>query len=103
MFDFSEEKKEKYYLRAEMYLQENRLSCLKVDRDKFTVQGKEHLAKVYFVSFSKKTVTKKELEKAKTLDKIVITNDRTTKPKPGKPESIRENGYVELELDEEDW
>lgn len=102
MFDFSDENKEKYYIRAEEYLAEHDLRCFQIDRERFGLQGLSHKVKIYFVPFSKQTVHKDKLIYARSLEQIVITNDRFTKRKKGAYNVLRENGYVELDLDEED-
>lgn len=103
MFDLSDEKKEKYYARAEEYMQENKMTGFEIDRDRFYALNSTHQVGIYFVPFYPKKVTKKELMYAKTLDKVVITNDRFSPRKKGASASMRENGYILLEMDEEDW
>lgn len=103
MFDFSDENKEKYYLRAEEYMQVNGMTGFEIDRERFAALNKDHQVKIYFVPFYPKRVTRKELMHAKKLDKVVITNDRYTPRKKGDAASMRENGYILLEMDEEDW
>ena len=103
MFDFSDEKKEKYYARAEAYMKETEMTGFEIDRDRISVNNKEHQVKIYFVPFYPQKVTRKQLQYAKKLDKVVITNDRFSPRKKGAPASMRENGYILLEMDEEDW
>ena len=102
MFDFSPEKKDKYYARGEQYLEDNAITYLQIDRSRFGVCGRAHEVHLYLVPFYRKTVTKAQLQHAKGLENIVITNDRFSRHKPGTPYPLRENGYVRLLLDEED-
>lgn len=103
MFDFSQEKKEKYYARVEEYMKLARMDGFEIDRDRFSVLNKNHQVKVYLLPFYPQKVTRKQLQHAKKLDKVKITNDRYTPRKKGAPASMRENGYILLEMDEEDW
>ena len=84
-------------------MQENKMSGLKIDRDRFSVLNATHQVRIYFVPFYPRQVTRRELLYAKQLDKVVITNDRFTPRKKWEVGSMRENGYILLEMDEEDW
>lgn len=103
MFDFSKETKEKYFARAEQYIEENQMNGFRIDRDQIAVMNSAHKVKLFFVPFYPRVVDRKDLMRAKKLDKVVITNDRYTPRKPGASASMRENGYILLDLDEEDW
>lgn len=100
MFSFSTEAKEKYYTRAEQYLVDNGIPCFLIDRERFGYLGREHVAKIYFVLFSSRMV---KLLSLKALDRVTITNDRFSRHKQGESKALRENGYIKLEMDEEDW
>lgn len=103
MFDFLKETKEKYFARAEKYIEENQMNGFRIDRDQIAINNSEHIVKIFFIPFYPKVVSKKALEHAKKLDKVVITNDRFTPRKKGESASMRENGYILLDMDEEDW
>ena len=102
MFDFSPEKKDKYYARGEQYLEDNAITYLHIDKTQFGVNGRTHEVRLYLIPFYRKTVTKAQLQHAKGLENIVITNDRFSRHKQGMPNPLRENGYIRLPLDEED-
>ena len=95
---FTDEQKNAFYDMAEEYLAENDLECLKIDRDRFSYAGKEKIVKIYFLPFNKKTVSREQLARAKTLDKVVITNDRYSRQKPGTVIPTRENGYIKFDV-----
>ena len=101
MFDFAKDRKEKYYKKAEEILSEAGLNCFVINRDCFAiVKNKE--VKIYFIPFSKKTVSNEELARAKRIKNLHVVNDRNSKHDPliGRP--IRENAYILFEMDEED-
>lgn len=102
MFDFSnQDKKEKYYKRGEAFLMENELTCFTVDRNSFGVMQNIY-ARINLEPFSRKTVTKEELLRAKQTKPFVTVNDRFTRRNPMNASSLRENAYLVFELDEED-
>lgn len=102
MFDFNNnERKAKYYARAEAFLKENNLECFSIDRARFGVI-KNTYARIDLEPFSKKTVTREELARAKATKPFVVVNDRYTKVSPMRGESLRENAYLIFELDAED-
>lgn len=103
MFDLSDENKEKYYARAEEYIQLARMNGFEIDRERFAVLNATHQVRIYLVPFYPKKVTRKDLLHAKQLDKVVITNDRYTPRKKGASASMRENGYILLDMDEVDY
>lgn len=95
---FTDEQKATFYKQAEEYLAENDLECLKIDRDRFAYSGKDHIVKIYLLPFNKKTVSREQLARAKTLDKVVIMNDRYSRPKPGTVIPTRENEYIKFDV-----
>lgn len=104
MFDFSnQDKKEKYYKRGEVFLKENDITCFSVDRNSFGVMQNVY-ARINLEPFSRKTVSKEELQRAKSTKPFVVVNDRFTsiRPNPMKDSPLRENAYLVFELDEED-
>ena len=102
MFDFSDEKKQKYFERAEQFLQENDLSCFQIDKVQFGIIG-NRFAKIILQPFTKKTVNRSQLAHAKTFECVVIVNDRYTRNKGMEAKPLHENAYLKLPLDEEDW
>lgn len=102
MFNLDQIDKEKYYQEAEVYLKNNNLECLKIDRDKFSVLTKEGFVKIHFQPFYKKTVSKEQLLRAKRTPRIVITNDRYSSVKKGECGMTRENGHLLITLHKED-
>lgn len=99
---FSEEQKNKYYERAEKYLAENGLECMQISRSIFTVSGAEGIVKVHLLPFTKDTVSREQLLRAKALKHVTITNDRYSRHKKGTVIQTRENGYVWFEIDKEE-
>lgn len=100
MFNMDSIDKSVYYKKAEEFLNEHNLECFKIDKDRFGFLSRDNLIKVYFLPFCKKTVTNKELLKAKEIENIVFTNDRFSKRKAGEPYQTRENGYLLLKMEE---
>ncbi len=98
MFNMNTIDKNKYYKEAESFLKENNLDFLIIDKERFGFLSKDNLVKIYFLPFSKKTVSDKELLRAKNFKNIVFTNDRFTKRKAGEPYQTRENGYLLLKI-----
>lgn len=101
MFDFTEEKKEKYYRKVERIPEEKELTCFGVDRERFGVRRNE-IVKVHVLPFSKKTVTNHELALLKKVPGCIVENDRYKRYKPGQNKPLFENAYFELELEEAD-
>lgn len=88
--------KNAYYKKAEEILKEQNLSSFKIDKDRIGFLSRDMFIKIYFLPFSKKTVSNEELLRAKKVENIVITNDRFSKRKAGEPYPTRENGYILL-------
>ncbi len=102
MFDFNnQEKKDKYYRRAQEFLQEHELECFVIDRMQFGVK-KNTYARIDLELFSRKTVSRSELLKAKRLEPFVVVRDRYTRRRPMEAETTKEKAYLLFELDEED-
>lgn len=101
MFDFSKEKKEKYYKKAERILEEKELTCFGVDRERFGVQRNE-IVRVFVLPFSKKTITNHELAALKKIPGCVVVNDRYKRYSPGQNKPLFENAYIELQLEDAD-
>ena len=102
MFDFNNhEKKTKYYNRAETFLKENNLDCFVVDRTRFGVM-KNTYARIDVEPFSKKTVTREDLKRAKDTKPFVVINDRYSRNPSMLGRPLRENAYLLFELDMED-
>lgn len=101
MFDFTDEKKQKYYTRAEQFLKENDLECFGIDRSKFGVMGNRY-TRIALHPFTKKTVSREELARAKTFAYVVVVNDRYTRKNSMEAAPLREKAYLKLPLDEED-
>lgn len=101
MFDFIEENKQKYYIRAEQFLHENDLECFEIDKTQFGIIGNQ-FAKIALEPFSKKTVSKEQLARAKTYSYVVVVNDRYTRKSGMEVMPLKENAYLKLPLDEED-
>lgn len=101
MFDFSEEKKEKYYQKVERILEEKELTCFGVDRERFGVQRNE-VVKVFVTPFSKKTVSNHELALLKKIQGCTVVNNRYKRYKPGQNKPLFENAYFELQLEDVD-
>lgn len=102
LYLFTDEQKEIYYKMAEEYLVKHNLECIKIDRDKFAYSGKDKIVKISFLPFSKKTVSREQLAYAKTLEHVVITNDRYSRPKKGLVVPTRENGYIKFFVGKEE-
>ena len=102
MFDFdNQEKKNKYYVRAAAYLKENNLECFAIDRSAFGVIRNTY-ARINLEPFSKKTVTKEELARAKATKPFVVVCDRYSRRSPATANPLRETAYLLFELDPED-
>lgn len=101
MFDFTKEKKEKYYKRAEALLLMNNLPYFHIDREKFTVCRNEEV-KIHLVAFNSKTINRQQLSELKKLPETHIINDRYTKRVAPKVQQQFEHAYLLLPLDEED-
>ena len=102
MFDFdNKEKKAKYYARAQAFLQENEIECFVIDKDRFGIKQNTYV-RIDLEPFSKKTVSKDELCRAKQLKPFVVINDRFTRNRLMQGTSIRETAYLLFEIDEED-
>lgn len=101
IINFIEQQKESFYQKAEEYLEENGLECMKIDRTKFTYSGRDKEVRVYLLPFNKATVSREKLAHAKALKQVVITNDRYSKAKKGLVVPTRENGYIRFHVEEE--
>lgn len=101
MFDFTDEKKKKYFERAEQFLKENDLECFEIDKASFGVMQNLY-AKITLQPFTKKTVSKEHLARAKTYAYVVVVNDRYSRKNSMEAMPLRENAYLKLPLDSED-
>lgn len=101
MFDFTQEKKDKYYKAAAVLLKEAELECFKIDTKCITIVRNESV-KVYVEPFNKNTVSNKELWAAKRLPWFHVINDRFKKVPFGKEKKQFEHAYIILELEEAD-
>lgn len=102
MFDFNNQsKKDKYYARADAFLKENQLECFVIDKCAFGVIQNTY-ARINLEPFSKKTVTKDELARAKATKPFVVVCDRYSKRNPASATPLRETAYLLFELDVED-
>ncbi len=102
MFDFNnQKKKDKYYDRAQRFLEEQELRCFEIDRAQFGVKQNTY-ARIDLLPFTKKTVNRHELAKAKELKPFVVVMDRYTKVQHMQGLPLREKAYLLFELDAED-
>lgn len=102
MFDFNnQDKKNKYYQRAQEFLEENELESFVIDRAQFGVKQNTY-ARINLEPFSKKTVTKDELARAKATKPFVVVCDRYSRRNPAAATPLRETAYLLFELDVED-
>lgn len=103
VFDFTQEKKDKYYNRAQNMLAAAGFGKIKIDRTMITVRGNDTV-KIHTVPWNKSILSREKLKELKGLPDFHMVHDRYTKVKPGKQTVPRvyEFGYIELILDEED-
>ena len=101
MFDFTTERKAKYYKRAELLLKNADVGNVTVDASQFSVI-KNSIVHVYVRSFTRHQVSAKELRKLKHINEYHSVNDRDMKLHRGEAERLFESGYFAFPLEEED-
>lgn len=101
MFDFKQETKDKYFNKAAGLLKAEELECFVVDKKIITIIKNEKV-KIYVEPFNKKTVSNKELSKAKRLPWFLVINDRYKRTPMGKEKERFEHAYILLDLEEVD-
>ena len=98
MFDFSKEKKEKYYKKAERILEENELTKLLIDREGITIRRNE-IVIIHIIPSSTADVTRQEMATLKKIKECVVKCDKF-KRYPGKPKPMYASAHFEFALEE---
>ena len=101
MFDFSDEKKKKYFDRAEETLKAAGFGMLKIDRTKVMVCRNEKI-QIHMFPWFKTVLPRERLKDLKAMPEFTVVHDRFSRWKPGQEKPLKgyELGYITLELDE---